>query len=272
MRTYKARCHPRKSKKNKTCYEDNDIIYLRDEWNRKNPSKKIGSNKKETIYKKLREYQEQCKNELCWLKMIDNFEKKQSMIKTNFATLQPKNWKKNEKEWLSNYDISHVLKQYEETHSDFAFIEPSPIDFDTKIGEKCVTEDICKMNLHEYLKKGKTKIAIPLNLDKHTGNGFHWVTLYVDLKKNFLYYFDSANNKIPNEVQELIKRLKEQIKLKEMNNQSVQHQKGNTECGMYVLFFIVSMLEGKSPTYFNKKIISDDEVFKFRQIYFNRED
>ena len=39
-RTYKARCHPRKSKKNKTCYEDDDILYLRDEWNRKNPQKK----------------------------------------------------------------------------------------------------------------------------------------------------------------------------------------------------------------------------------------
>ena len=164
------------------------------------------------------------------------------------------------------------MKQYEETHKDFAFIEPSPIDFDTKDGDKCVTEDICKLNLHAYLKKGITKLDIPLNSDKHTGKGFHWVTLYIDLKKKFVYYFDSANNKIPEEVEKLIKRLKEQIKLKELNNQSVQHQKGNTECGMYVLFFIVSMLEGRSPTYFNKKIISDDEVFKFRNIYFNRDD
>lgn len=272
MRTYKARCHPRKSKKNKTCYEENDLIYLRDEWNRKNPSKKITAHHPETIYKKLKKYQQQCKNELCWLKGVDNYEKKQSMMKNNFAILQPKNWKKNEKEWLSNYDISHVLKQYEETHKEFAFIEPSPIDFDTKIGDKCVTEDICKLQLSEYSKKGITKLAIPLNLDKHTGNGFHWVTLYIDIKKGFVYYFDSANNKIPAEVQQLIARLKEQMKLKEMNNQSIQHQKGNTECGMYVLYFIISMLNGKSPTYFNKKIISDNDVFKFREIYFNRED
>jgi hypothetical protein len=183
MRTYKARCHPRKSKKNKTCYEENDLLYLRDDWNRKNPSKKIESNRKETIYKKLRSYQEQCKNELCWLKMVDNFEKKHTIIKKNFATLQPKNWKKNEKEWLSNYDISRVLKQYEETHPDFTFIEPSPIDFDTIDGDKCVTEEICKINLHDYLKKGIKRIAIPLNLDKHTGKGFHWVTLYIDLKR-----------------------------------------------------------------------------------------
>ena len=272
MRTYKARCHPRKSKKNKTCYEQQDILYLRDEWNRKNPTRKIISNDTRIIYKKLRKYQEKCKNELCWLKMVDNYEKKQHLLKNNFAILQPKNWKTNEKEWLSNYDISHVLKQYEETHKDFTFIEPSPIDFDTKDGDKCVTEDICKMNLLTYLKKGITKLAIPLNLDKHTGKGFHWVTLYIDLKRKFVYYFDSANNKIPEEVEKLIKRLKEQINLKELNNQSIQHQSGNTECGMYVLFFIISMLEGKSPTYFNKKIISDDEVFKFRNIYFNRED
>jgi Ulp1 family protease len=62
------------------------------------------------------------------------------------------------------------------------------------------------------------------------------------------------------------------MNLKELNNQSVQHQRGGSECGMYVLFFIISMLEGKSPTYFNKRIIRDEEVFKFRKIYFNSED
>lgn len=272
MRTYKARCHPRKSRKNKTCFDKSDIFYLRDEWNRKNPSKKITTKQPDTIYQKLKEYQEDCKNELCWLKIVDNYEKKNVMMKNTFAALQPKSWKKNKKEWLSNYDITNVLKQYEETHKDFAFIEPSPIDFDIKINEKCVTEAICKFNVAEYTKKNITKIAIPLNLDKHTGKGFHWVTLYIDLKRKFIYYFDSANNKIPEEVNILMKRIKEQTKLKEMNNQTIQHQKGNTECGMYVLYFIISMLNGKSPSYFNKKIISDEEVFKFRQIYFNSED
>jgi len=272
MRTYKANCHPRKTKKAKTCYENTDLIYLRDIWNRNNPAKKIKSNNTDVIYKKLKGFLKHCKNELCWLKMIQDSEAKQRIIKKNFAVFHPKNWRENEKEWLSNYDISRVLKQYTEVHTDFTFIDPSPIDFDIKIGDKCVTEKICKLNIKDYKSRGITKIAIPLNLDKHTGNGFHWVTLYIDLKRKFIYYFDSANNTIPPEVRKLIDRIKEQIPLEELNNQSVQHQRGGTECGMYVLFFVISMLEGKAPSYFNDRIIPDEEVFKFRRVYFNSED
>lgn len=272
MKTYKVNCHPRKTKKSKTCFDDSDLRYLRDEWNRKNPTKKIKGIRPDLIHKDLKKFQEHCKNELCWLKMIEDPSMKQKILKKDFAVFHPKNWRSNENEWLSNFDISRVLTQYKEAHPDFDFIEPSPIDFDTKINNKCVTEEICKFQVQAYLKKGITKIAIPLNLDKHTGNGFHWVTLYIDVKRKFIYYFDSANNKIPSEVSELIKRIKEQLPLRELNNQSVQHQQGGTECGMYVLYFIVSMLEGRAPTYFNRKIIRDNEVFKFRRIYFNSEE
>lgn len=267
----KASCHPRKSKKSKTCFDNGDLHLLRNQWNRKNPTRKIRSNNPSVIHKQLKKFQEHCKNELCWLKMVDDVTK-QKLIKKDFAVFHPKNWRMNENEWLSNYDISRVLGQYKEVHSDFDFISPSPIDFDTKVGDKCVTEKICQFQVQDYLKRGITKIAIPLNLDKHTGNGFHWVTLYMDLKKKFIYYFDSANNKIPPEVTAFIQRVSQQMKLKELNNQSVQHQQGGSECGMYVLFFIISMLEGRSPSYFNKRIIRDEEVFKFRKIYFNSED
>jgi hypothetical protein len=274
MRTRKANCHPRKSKKNETCYEDADLIYLRDEWNRKHPSKPITSDQSKVIRKELDMYMQECSDEVCWTKLIQNEHKKKDILKKNFAVFQPKNWKNNQKEWLSNFDISNVLNQYKETYSDFDFIEPSPIDFDTKIGDKCVTNKICNLDLKDYLKRGIYKLAIPLNLDKHTGNGFHWVVLYVDLKRKFIYYFDSAKNKMPDEVKVLMDRLVTQtsIPLKKLDNQSKQHQQGDTECGMYVLFFIVSMLEGKSPKHFNQRTITDEEVFKCRSIYFNSED
>jgi hypothetical protein len=272
MKTHKANCHPRKSKKNNTCFDYSDLQYLRDEWNRKNPTRKIKGKRPDLIHKQLKKYQTQCKNELCWLKMVEDASMKQKIIQKDFAVFHPNNWRMNENEWLSNFDISRVLKQYKEAHSDFDFIHPSPIDFDTKIDNKCVTEKLCNFQVKEYQNRGITKIAIPLNLDEHTGKGTHWVTLYMDLKKKFIYYFDSANNDIPPEIPTFIKRIQDQIPLRELNNQSVQHQQGNSECGMYVLYFIVSMLEGKSPTYFNKKIIRDNEVFKFRRIYFNSDE
>ena len=274
MRTRKANCHPRKSKKRKTCFEPSDLILLRNEWNRKHPDHLIKSNNQSTILKQLDKYMTECNDDLCWTTLIEDSTTKKEITKRNFAAIQPTNWKKNQHEWLSNYDISNVLNQYKEKYTDFDFIKPSPIDFDTKIGYKCVTEDICHLNLEDYTKKGIYKLAIPLNLDKHTGNGFHWVVLYIDLKRKFLYYFDSAKNEIPDEVDVLIDRLIQQTPtpLKRLNNQDKQHQQGNTECGMYVLFFVISMLEGKSPEYFNQRVITDEEVFKCRSIYFNSEE
>lgn len=273
MRTRKANCHPRKSKKSKSCYENEDLLYLRNQWNRKNPTKLIHSKDSTLIRKELDHYIEECSDELCWLKLVDDSIKKKEIQKKNFAPLHPKNWITNEKEWLTNFDISNVLKQYKESYSHFDFIDPSPIDFDTKIGGKCVTDELCHLQLDAYRKRGIFNLAIPLNLDTHDENGSHWVVLYIDLKRRFIYYFDSAKNSIPPEVEALMDRLvQEKPNLKRLNNQDKQHQQGNTECGMYVLFFIISMLEGKSPKLFNEITITDEEVFKCRSIYFNRGD
>jgi hypothetical protein len=38
---------------------------------------------------------------------------------------------------------------------------------------------------------------------------------------------------------------------------------------MYCLYFIVEMLKDRSPTYFLKNKIDDEEVFKLRKKYFN---
>jgi hypothetical protein len=273
MRTRKANCHPRKSKKSKTCYENEDLIYLRNEWNRKNPTKQIHSDDDSIIRKEFDRYISECADELCWMKLVEDSSKKKEILHKNFAPLHPKKWLTNKKEWLTNFDISNVLKQYKECYPDFDFIDPSPIDFDKEIGGQCVTEKLCHLQLEKYRKKGILSLAIPLNLDTHDEEGSHWVVLYIDLRRKFLYYFDSAKNPIPPEVIALMERIvKENPNLKQLNNQDKQHQQGNTECGMYVLFFIVSMLEGKSPKWFNERTITDEEVFQCRQIYFNHLD
>jgi len=274
MRTRKSNCHPRKSKKSKSCYEDEDLVFLRDEWNRKNPSKIIQSNNATFIRKEFDRYIQECSDELCWMKVTEDSNKKRLILKKNFAPLHPKKWMTNEKEWLTNFDISNVLNQYKECYPTFDYIDPSPIDFDTKMGDKCVTDELCHLQVEDYRKRGILKVAIPLNLDTHDEDGSHWVVLYIDLSRKFIYYFDSAKNPIPPEVSVLIDRIVKEspVKLKVFNNQDKQHQQGNTECGMYVLFFIVSMLEGKSPKMFNQRTITDEEVFKCRSIYFNRGD
>ena len=48
------------------------------------------------------------------------------------------------------------------------------------------------------------------------------------------------------------------------------HQEGNTECGMYSLYFIISLIEDTvNPNYFKSKKISDAEMENLRDRYFN---
>ena len=71
------------------------------------------------------------------------------------------------------------------------------------------------------------------------------------------------------------------IKFTFYNNHGHRHQSSNTECGMYSLFFIITMLTGKTPEIketmsmkrridlFLKTRIPDKVVFDYRALYFN---
>ena len=53
-------------------------------------------------------------------------------------------------------------------------------------------------------------------------------------------------------------------------NHPKEHQYGDTECGMYTLYFIINMLDGTHDSnYFKTKRIPDKFVEKYRNIYFN---
>ena len=74
----------------------------------------------------------------------------------------------------------------------------------------------------------------------------------------YCFFFDSAGESAPNEVVALVKRLQAEWKSnKTLNPQGTKmyydsnhrtdadHQQGNTECGIYSLFFLTTMLTGK---------------------------
>ena len=61
------------------------------------------------------------------------------------------------------------------------------------------------------------------------------------------------------------------ITMRTINNLRIRHQYGTSECGMYCLFFIISLLkEDKTPEYFLRGRIKDSDVEKYRSIYFNK--
>jgi len=281
-----------------TCFTKEVLYQIRDSFNKHHPNKKIISKDPKKVWIELKSSIQNCDKEDCWLKEIENYNLRKKIDDFVFAPDQPPEWKTNKNEWLSNYDILNVLQQYEKTYSDFHFIGPTPIDFDTRIPEEntCVWEELCKFSLKQQIDKGFYKIGIIFNLDKHDESGSHWVSLFIDVNDCILFYFDSAGESCPEEIKRFVERVIKQgnqmkIPFEFYENHPTVHQMGNTECGMYSLFFIITMLtsecneklcekqsEGgnviqtkkeKIDFFKNNGRIPDKFVEKYRSIYFN---
>lgn len=281
-----------------SCLTPQILLNIKNKYNEDHPDQSILSKDPREIWRELhnRLSKEGCKKEDCWLKELDNTTLQKQIKEHIFAPDMPPEWKTNPDEWLSNFDIFNVVAQYEETYPDFKFMGPTTIDFDTRLPEKnnkCVEEEMCQFHLKPDSKKGFTKFACVVNLDKHWQGGSHWVSLYVDIENGIIFYFDSAGtNNTPAEILAFVNRIKEQgktlsppVDLKYYTNGKLHHQTGNTECGMYALFFIITMLTGKTPFYkqrimpmneridlFLKKRIPDNVIFDYRDLYFNKAD
>ena len=279
IRVKNVNCSPKDTKdlNEFTCYTDKDLYKLRDLWNARHPDVQIMTNDPKEIHKTLTKYMSNvCSKESCWLKQnfLDN--KTIQELTESFAPESPREWKTNPNEWVSSVDIMKVMKQYEKAYKCFDFIGPSPIDFDTKMlyGE-CVWEELCNFSLSEQIKKGKTKIGIIFNTDPHNKPGQHWISMFINIKRKKIFFFDSVGDKAPKQIMVLINRIIKQGKKINMNikfdqNHPVEHQYGDTECGVYSLFFISHMLEDKfTEHYIKTHILKDDYMQKFRKVYFN---
>ena len=277
----KLNCSPKDKKEINgfTCYTDKSLYKLRDLWNARHPDVKINTNNTKEIHSLLTEYLSGvCNKESCWLKQKNEFGPVSHDMTDSFAPESPDEWKENPNEWLSSVDIMKVMKQYEKAYKCFDFIGPTPIDFDTrKLYGECVWEELCNFSLADQIKNGKTKIGIIFNTDPHNRPGQHWISMFINIKSGFIFFFDSTGEKPSAEIMKLVNRVKEQglsLSPKKVfkfdSNSGIEHQYGNTECGIYSLFFIVHMLEDKMTEHYLKThIIKDDYMQKFRKVYFN---
>jgi hypothetical protein len=196
-----------------------------------------------------------------------------------FAPEAPKEWNINPNEWLSSLDILKVMNQYEKKYKCFDFLGPSPIDYDShKLHGECVWEELCNFDLEKYIRNGYTKIGIVFNLDPHYKGGSHWVSLFINIKHKKIFFFDSTGEPIPKQIEKfvntVIKQGKEQvvpIYFKFDQNYPIEHQYGNTECGIYSIFFITHMLEDKiTGHYLKTHILKDKYIENFRKVYYNK--
>jgi hypothetical protein len=218
-----------------------------------------------------------CKYEHCWvdLDFINKIKDKQLVDKLRYFTFKPKFYNGRE-EWLNTLDINYIMKQYEKTYPSFCYIGTEACDF----------YNFTNINYPKLFESNT--VGIVFNLDKTGERGSHWTSLFIDNTNNTLYYFDSTgrdpNKYIHDFIKLYIKKYskysskytKEQQQQSELENPQEfivyvnknVHQKGNTECGVYSIYFLIKKIKTNDPI--NTIRITDDQMKLFRKYIFNR--
>jgi hypothetical protein len=124
--------------------------------------------------------------------------------------------------------------------------------------------------------------AVVLNTDKYSGNGIHWFCLFGDFRGKgtqddpyTLEYFNSSGDRPRASVAEWLVKQETSINKKlpdktvvVRKDMPIAHQQGDTECGVYSLYYLIERIKGKSRDEINSAEIPDDEMTKFRQALF----
>jgi len=270
-------CSPANQNNTTTCFTYDALLKIAKGWNRDHPDDKIkipSTKNRSILWSQIdKRLNNKCNTEWCWIEQ--EFVKKMGTkeLKGLFRPKMPKSWKKNKYEWLSSIDIESVMNQYEQKYNDFKFIGPVPIDFDYQYEfGKCIVNELCNIKIKNLNKNNISKVGIIFNLDPHNNPGSHWVAMYMDLNKQVVYFFDSYGSSPPSEVQILVERLQEQaqelgFELK-YDYSKIRHQYENSECGVYSIYFIIQLLEGKKTFESMQKTRIPDKVVNDKRNYF----
>jgi hypothetical protein len=172
--------------------------------------------------------------------------------------------------WLSNFDINHVLKQYEFVIPDYKFIGAFPIDFAHKTNGKCFIYQMCDFNNFILNNTNYTKYGIVFNTAKSFESGQHWISMFININNRKIYFFDSSGEKSPKQINAWIKSIPILSNF-EFKINKLQHQFKKTECGVYSVLFIISLAFAKNTdtdkiwNLWQTQRLPDDCVYDFRK-------
>lgn len=283
-------CSPSANKK-KYCYSKESLGKIIKIWNYLNSSDKIIVTTKDTVNDVINKINEKFKKKIhkdniywAWIDIL----KQQARLKskTDFINdlidiekkelrpSQPREWVNNPVEWLSNFDIIKVMKQYEAVpENKYKFLGVFSIDFG--IGKSVV-------NIRNLLKSGIKYLGFVTNLSRSHEPGTHWTSSFFVLDPTLpsfgAYYYDSTTGKIPKDLQVVFKDIKGQMenifnKPFPISVNYIRHQKSNTECGIFSIAFQVIWLnllrkDGKNAMFDKVIKISEYTDAKMKKLRF----
>jgi hypothetical protein len=284
------KCAPSKQYKDGSCFSLDALQKIALEYNKQNTDTIEITNNKEHLIKILNnKFSNSCSDQVCWLrtKLVKQLDD-DDILNNTFRPSGPSK----KYEWLSTTHINDVVEQYHKLYPHFLFLGAVPYDFEELDGLGLKTINYVKLE-----KEGKYKLGMVINLDEHDENGSHWVALYVDLRANLIYFFDSVGkppgkkikkfinkitqylyekkfnkklkiSKLLNEIKNKNKKLLLDVNFIDIKYNQIQHQFKNSECGVYSMNFIIRLLKGETFTEITENITKDDEMNKCRETYF----
>ena len=283
------KCAPGKNFKDGSCYTLDNLITISNSYNNIHKKDKIViKNNKKYLLKQLLNKMDnnyKCKdNQVCWIntKVVKNI----NNLELEKYTFRPKGPNK-QYEWLSTSHINNVMSQYEKKYNNFNFLGTVPYDFEH-------LPDLLVYNI-DFNNFNKKQLGIVINLDEHTESGSHWVSLYSNLNKNQIYFFDSFGNKPGERIRKFTtkilthmynKKYDKNINTKQflqlyykaanisndfdVRYNKIQHQFKNSECGVYSMNFIIRLLNGETFNKITENITGDNKMNSCRNVYFRK--
>ena len=230
--------------------------------------------------------------EVRWIKALGS-SKAAKMV----MPIKPREWDKNPHTWLNNFDIENVLSRLEgDKEYPYKLLGVFPIDFQGKDAyNQILYPEMYNFDIKEYIGKYKY-LGLITNLDTHDGPGTHWTSTFIvidpKLKSFGAYYYDSTFStrtpleRVPKSILAFFKMLKKQAEaLPEARGRKFKniffklgHQRGNTECGMFSIYYQVNWLNKliKNINTTHRDIIkhekyainTDEKVWKLRNFFF----
>jgi len=279
-----------------TCFSLKALRDIATAWNKENQHNRIKNIKKYSINDLWNEINKKMSdrcgkgNEFCWVKKIKP-ENKTLEVKGAIRPEKPSEWYKDKNSWLSNYDIQNVMRQYQDKKDlNYRFLGVFAIDFATatEFG-KCVYAEVCNLNIVTLYNQGYKYVGMITNLDKHDEPGSHWTSLFICIdptKPSYgAHYYDSTATAPPQEIIDFIEKLKLQAndiniivskKTKtslhqfQFNYNTIRHQYGNNECGMFSMVYQINWLKflKKNKNTTLKDVISQKVTDKQMNQYF----
>lgn len=214
-----------------------------------------------------------CKDERCAVQRVldETHDKELDKLMTLFAPKQNEQWKKNPTEWLTTTDIQQALTPWLLRHRDAHLVDITARDwFWRHPTGQCESQSMCSFDLADCHKRGKRKICVVHNLDSHDGPGTHWVTVYICSNNKHVYYFDSTGRRCPKDIKKFVKKVQAQSGgTYGFTENKVAHQKSDTECGVYSIYFLTHMIKTDGDFSHFKTRIPDAVMKRHREVFFS---